>query len=91
MESAAALANSLYKYTFDSGENGKPEFGGFDNISKALKSGHSERKDRMKSIVEDSNHCTRHDAFQELKYQLLTLYFIPYARDFIENGWSNTL
>jgi hypothetical protein len=91
MESTAALAYSLYNYTLDNGDYRKPGFDGFDNISKTLKSYHNERKDRMKYIVEDSNHFTRHGAFRIWKHRFLTLYFIPYGGDFIANGWSNTI
>lgn len=34
---------------------------------------------------------TRHEAFRSWKHWFLTLYFVPYAGDFIVNGWSNTI
>ena len=45
----------------------------------------------MKVIVKVSNSFTRHEAFRSWMNRFLTLYFVPYAGEFIANAWSNTI
>ena len=87
MESAAALTNSIYSFV----HGDKYGVFSFDEVSNALKRYHNSRKDRAKSIVEDANNFTRHEAFRSWKHRFLTLYFMPYSGDFIANSWSNTI
>ena len=90
IESAAALANSLFQLVNGntSEKNGKPDF---DAVTKALSVYHNSRKYRMKKFVEDANNFTRHEAFASWKHRLLTLYFLPYAKDFIADSWTNSI
>lgn len=86
MESAATLANSLHDLLHNSGDKT-----GFDDVSKALEQYHQHRKDRTRLIVEESNNFTRHEALRSWKHRFLTLYFIPYAGDWIADQWSNLI
>ncbi|CZR66819.1 uncharacterized protein PAC_16720 [Phialocephala subalpina] len=87
IESAAALANSIY----DLVHTDKFEKPDYASVKNALKGFHETRKYRMKHIADEVNHFTRIEAFATLKDKLTALYFLPNAADFLVDSWSTTM
>lgn len=87
IESAAALANSLY----DIVHTDKYEKADYGSVKAALKGFHETRKYRMKHIAHEVNAFTRIEAWATLKDKLMALYFLPNAADFLVDSWSSTM
>jgi hypothetical protein len=89
IESAAALANSLYSLVHNhTNEKQKIQL---PEITRALEAYHNSRKDRVKLLTSDANNFTRIEAFHTLKDTLTAKYLLPNAADYLIDSWSGTL
>jgi hypothetical protein len=87
IESAAALANSLYQLVEEAGSSKVAH----SNIEEALKRYHDGRKERSKMVVEDANALTRIEAFATMTDELTAKWFIPYAGDYLADRVAATV
>lgn len=83
IESAAALANHIFKLT-----SSNPPV---EEIQKVFKDFHNKRKDRANSTCDTANDLTRIEALDNWVYKILAIHVIPAAGDFLTDLTTDAL